>query len=149
MQTKMKLVLTVSSLSLFTLMACTQASNPTESDTVDTAALSQAEFNQKLVSEAKQINELAKNHQACNVTSDCDVVPVGARACGGPDWYLIMSKNGSGAEQLRQKVDQYTNQKHLFNQKFNVRSICVMQPKPEASCIQQKCTISNQQADEL
>jgi hypothetical protein len=78
----------------------------------------------------------------CNTNDDCDALPVGHRACGGPNDYLVYSKLSSDEESLKRLAASYTAQQKVKNQKEGNMSICQMLTKPNVACKSNTCVKS-------
>jgi hypothetical protein len=80
----------------------------------------------------------------CTTSADCSVLPVGARACGGPSGYLAYSAKSSNFQDI-QLMAQLTN--HLeqqYNLENSVVSICSIVTAPGVACdATKKCVTSS------
>ncbi len=78
---------------------------------------------------------------SCDENSDCDSLPVGKKACGGPHAYVIFSTN-IDVQKLQQLVNEYTSLELEYNQKFEIVSDCaIVNPPQTIGCIDSKCGI--------
>ncbi|HYD80468.1 MAG TPA: hypothetical protein VEC06_11720 [Paucimonas sp.] len=74
--------------------------------------------------------------------SQCGLMPLGARACGGPQSYLVYSRKVSNEARLRELVEQYTRMEQEWNLKSGVRSICMVETMPQIVLADGKCQAS-------
>ena len=78
----------------------------------------------------------------CTADTECRTVPVGARACGGPEAYLPWSVRAPGADEWRASVAAYTAASERAQAAAgDVMSTCVMQEDPGARCAQGRCVL--------
>ncbi len=130
---RMLTILNISTISLL-LVACPSESNSDKSD----KAASYAATEDGLKSMHNEIYELIKD-KSCQQDSDCAIVGLGARACGGPDSYAVYSKANIDAEQLESMTKQLESLHKTYNQENQIMSICMMEPKPGFACINNQC----------
>jgi hypothetical protein len=83
------------------------------------------------------------SRSTCNTNDDCDALPVGHRACGGPNDYLVYSKLTSDEAELKRLADAYSAQEKIRNKKENNMSICQMLTKPNVACKSNTCVKSS------
>ncbi len=89
-----------------------------------------------------EIGAVTLNAQ-CSSDTDCEVLPLGQRACGGPASYHAYSKKLSSEditklEQLAQRSEELARK---MNEKNQVMSACEVLRVPSASCVKDVCTI--------
>ncbi|MBE0366707.1 hypothetical protein [Pseudoalteromonas aurantia] len=95
-------------------------------------------INENLVSVRKQLTELTKNN-ACDNTVQCQVMPVGSRACGGPSSYLVFSKKYANPHKVSTLADKITHLESQYNAKNRMVSICQHLTQPSTQCVENKC----------
>ncbi len=89
----------------------------------------------------QQLQRLLPQAQACAITSDCRLLALGHRACGGPDRYVAYSVATSQLRQLEQLAQQH---RELSAQAEQGRmGLCVVAERPSVSCQQQRCVTSS------
>ena len=91
-----------------------------------------------------QIQELA-NVEGCTSSSDCALLPVGNKPCGGPESYMPYSKTNSDVAQLQKLGQQYSEMRKQYNKDNQVMGNCVMTPKPQVSCLRNQCVTTSKQ----
>ena len=87
-----------------------------------------------------QMTELAKNTY-CESSSDCGVLGVGQRACGGPSKYMVYSKR-IGEDSQAQLATLAQRSKELamqVNLKEQMMGICQVLPAVTAACVDNQC----------
>ena len=75
------------------------------------------------------IVQLAGKAQATDV-AQCRVVGVGAKACGGPQSYLVYSTLNGNETELLQKVERYNALMRMQNEQQGLMSDCAIVPEP-------------------
>ena len=76
---------------------------------------------------------------SCEKATECDFIPVGDKACGGPSGYIIFSED-INLEKLEEIADEYTNLERTYNQKFGIISDCSLtRPPQNIGCINSAC----------
>jgi hypothetical protein len=87
----------------------------------------------------KQVQTLAKKDLSCTFPSDCQVISVGSRACGGPNGYVITSVNNKDLTKVETLAQTVTKKEAAYNAKYQVFSICSMESAPNPDCINDLC----------
>ena len=77
----------------------------------------------------------------CTSDSQCQVLPIGARACGGPASHLAYSTANADAAELRALAERYHAEQQAGNQRSGMVSTCRMEPTPVASCRANTCQL--------
>lgn len=92
---------------------------------------------------AKLKNEIEALNQdlTCESHSDCDVLEMGVKPCGGPWRHLTYSKKNTKASALKRKVSDYNGLDKSFNEASNIMSDCGVQLPPEVRCVEKACKI--------
>ena len=80
---------------------------------------------------------------ACSDNSQCRTLPVGARACGGPETYLAYSAAGGQDAALRALAERYQKERQAQNAASGMISTCVFMPDPGAVCTAGTCQVGN------
>lgn len=79
---------------------------------------------------------------ACDSSSQCRTIAIGARACGGPDSYRAWSTRRTDQKELSTAVQQHAERRRAENVANRMASICVMATDPGASCRAQRCSLN-------
>ncbi|MBE8723921.1 hypothetical protein [Flavobacterium hungaricum] len=78
------------------------------------------------------------NTQSCTDSKDWDFTAIGAKACGGPEKFIIYSKKINTVDFLA-KVKAYTDARAAFNVKWNIYSTCNVPVPPDGiGCVDGK-----------
>ncbi|MGO3300861.1 MAG: hypothetical protein ACTILD_09190, partial [Pseudoalteromonas sp.] len=85
----------------------------------------------------KQLN--AQIDTRCDSSTQCQVLPVGNRACGGPSSYIVYSNKTTNLQKIEQLADKVTAQESQFNAQTGMMSICQHLSAPSAQCVENKC----------
>ena len=71
---------------------------------------------------------------ACDSDAQCCTLPLGVRACGGPEAYVAWSLQGTDAPALRRAAERYGQWQSLQQERGGAMSICMMETDPGAVC---------------
>ena len=75
----------------------------------------------------------------CSSSSVCRTIAFGAKACGGPERYLIYSTTATDSARLASEVARYNEAERQRNQKQGRMSDCMAVLRPQVSCISGEC----------
>ena len=78
---------------------------------------------------------------ACSDSSQCHSLPVGARGCGGPEYYLAWSSSQTPGEQLRTLAERYKAEREAQNAARGGVSDCRYAVDPGAVCNAGACQL--------
>lgn len=78
-------------------------------------------------------------NKSCQQTSDCELIALGARACGGPDSYEVFAPAHTDTAKLKSLTGELESLQKAYNIENQVMSICVVEPKPNYQCKQNLC----------
>lgn len=124
--------------------ACTsQAQDPVRSQTrgetaISTAPAPAAESSTTLAEIRRQIGPAA-----CSESAQCRTLPVGARACGGPEDYLAYATGKTDESALRALAERSTAEGKARNTATGQMSICMLKPDPGAVCVAGACQLGS------
>lgn len=79
-------------------------------------------------------------NRGCSSNSDCESVPVGFKACGGPTSHFIYSSTSTDVERLEKVAHQITELERQDAIASGAMSDCSMRIAPTLACHQQVCT---------
>jgi hypothetical protein len=88
----------------------------------------------------EQIRAMIGN-ATCNAPSQCRTLPVGARACGGPEAYLPYSTANLSEPALQALAERYKAEREAQNQASGMMSNCRFIPDPGAVCRAGTCQL--------
>ena len=80
---------------------------------------------ESLMTEIKGLSEVK-----CEISEDWRFRPIGAKACGGPTGYIAYSSKIDTVAFI-QKIDKYTDDQKIFNEKWSITSDCSLPARPE------------------
>ncbi len=80
---------------------------------------------------------------ACTTSSQCATVPVGARACGGPEAYLAYSSATTNAAGLQALAERYRAERKASNVASGMVSDCRLITNPGAQCVAGSCQLGS------
>jgi len=92
-----------------------------------------------------RIKALAAN-PSCSSDAECRTLPLGARACGGPQAYLPWSSAHADEAELRALGDAYKEQQRAANAASGMMSTCQFLVDPGASCKAGSCQLGGADA---
>ncbi|GAA4357975.1 hypothetical protein [Kangiella marina] len=129
MFSKKSLLLAAMIATLGFVQSCSQANSESTSVT-----------HEDLYSQIKQVASI----EGCTTHSDCALLPIGHKPCGGPEAYMPYSKTNSDVDRLESLGQAYSEQRRQYNQDNQIMGTCVVTPKPKVSCIRNQCMASEQ-----
>lgn len=88
---------------------------------------------------------MQENKVPCKISLDCEALPLGNRACGGPSEFLIISKGTKSKIQdslsdLTKSIDEMDR---TANSEQGLMGTCEAMEKPELTCQSGSCTAQN------
>ncbi|WP_292038023.1 hypothetical protein [Massilia sp. UBA6681] len=83
---------------------------------------------------------------ACRDSAQCRTLPLGARACGGPEAYLAYSTAKGSEAQLRSLAERYQAERRAANKASGMMSTCQFMPDPGAVCQAGRCQLGTGEA---
>lgn len=75
----------------------------------------------------------------CSSAWDCRTAPVGARACGGPRYYLIYCSRTTDSVALFRKLDAVAAAEREFNSRYQLVSTCEFRLPPKVALSGTSC----------
>lgn len=89
-----------------------------------------------------QIRALIGN-ASCSDASQCRVLPIGARPCGGPEGYLAYSTSSAPEDQLLALAERHKQERTKVHAESGVMSNCRFMPAPAAVCVAGTCQLAS------
>jgi hypothetical protein len=86
---------------------------------------------------------VAVGSAACTESSQCRTVPVGARACGGPEGYMAYSTSGSNEASLLALSEKYRAERKASHVATGMVSDCRMIQNPGSQCVAGSCQLGS------
>ena len=80
---------------------------------------------------------------ACSEQTECRLIGLGAKPCGGPWKYLIYSSVETDTTGLKEKVKEYNDWNLEINKTYGYFSYCTMAELAELECLEGKCVDKN------
>lgn len=78
---------------------------------------------------------------SCSDSSQCHSLPIGARGCGGPEYYLAWSSAQAPGDQLRALAERYKAERQASNAASGAVSDCRYAVDPGAVCNAGTCQL--------
>lgn len=75
----------------------------------------------------------------CAVEADCRSLPMGARACGGPQTHVVFCASSTNVAELERRVKAATRLEEAFNATWSVGSACGVAPVPHVRLVDGVC----------
>lgn len=85
------------------------------------------------------VNALAQTDLVCSSNDDCSSLALGSRACGGPNGYVVYSKNNSSSNELVSIAANLEAVENRYNNEAGIFSICSFEMPPEVACQKNIC----------
>lgn len=82
----------------------------------------------------KAVELIASGDRSCSTETDCDLMAIGHRACGGVGYYTFTSRLNSNYNEVSFLADQTFEKERSYNEKYDIISICSAAMKPEMKC---------------
>jgi len=80
---------------------------------------------------------------ACDADQQCQVLPVGARPCGGPASYLAWSSAATSGSELQALAERYRAEQQAANTRSGMVSDCRAIAPPAAVCRAGACQLTD------
>ena len=77
----------------------------------------------------------------CTSDSQCQVLPIGAKACGGPAGFLAWSNAKTDAGELQALAERYKTEQQANNERSGRISNCRVMTAPAAACRANTCQL--------
>jgi hypothetical protein len=105
-------------------------------DAAPLGELRRAELSGDLAADRAQLVRLEERVRAIARTDGCaggacDAIAVGAKACGGPRYYLAYCRTTTDVAALEATVAEIERFERLFNERYGVASTCDVVPRPD------------------
>jgi hypothetical protein len=78
---------------------------------------------------------------ACSDDSQCHTLPLGERACGGPEGYLPWSSARTAQAEIQALGERYKKERRAANAASGALSTCQFMPDPGAACRAGTCQL--------
>jgi hypothetical protein len=78
---------------------------------------------------------------ACSSDSQCHTLPLGHRACGGPESYLAWSSAKTSQPELEALGERYKEERRAADAAAGMQSTCQFMPDPGAVCRAGTCQL--------
>jgi hypothetical protein len=78
---------------------------------------------------------------SCLSDSQCQVLPIGAKSCGGPAGYLAWSNVSTDGAELQALAERYKAEQQADNERAGRISTCRVLPQPPAACRANICQL--------
>lgn len=79
----------------------------------------------------------------CEGLSDCTIIGIGAKPCGGSWEYVVYSKSSVDPGELKDLVMRYYEFNDVLNRRYGYASDCSLAPIPQVACVDGRCVASN------
>lgn len=83
----------------------------------------------------------------CDNASQCKTLPVGHKACGGPEGYVAYSTKSGNNARLLALAEQYAAARKDEVERSGMMSNCMVEPDPGASCVANRCVLNRRGAN--
>lgn len=102
-----------------------------------------ASFQQQLAELEQQLLAL-EPHLGCQTNDQCQALPLGSKACGGPESHSALASNHDHFEQALQLGELHQQLAQVRNQVLGLMSDCALVEAPVYQCQQQACVETQQ-----
>ena len=80
----------------------------------------------------------------CTSDAQCRTLPIGAKACGGPEYWLAWSTSTGRADLLQRRAEELAALQRQRNERRGIQSTCQYNADPGAICQAQRCVLRTQ-----
>jgi hypothetical protein len=116
---------------LLLALACSApAQPPPETPSPLPQAPATRESDRAAIERLEQEARTLANPAGCAESGQCRAMPVGAKACGGPRYYLLYCPLTTDAAALQRKLDEVRAAEQQFNQTYGMMSDCSFVGEP-------------------
>ena len=77
----------------------------------------------------------------CDTDAQCRTMPVGHKACGGPERWVAWSTLATDESVLRRRIDDYSLGQAQLQRDRGLMSNCAVVPDPGAACVARRCEL--------
>ena len=131
---------------LLSLLACAACTTRADAPAASPAASPVTPQAAQPAASAPPSNTLAQitgliGKAACTSDQQCQVLPVGARPCGGPASYLAWSTAATSGADLQALADRYRSEQQAGNARSGMVSDCRAIAPPAAACRAGACQL--------
>lgn len=133
-------------LSLLACAACTtRADAPATPQAAQPAASAQAPASASAPASGDTLGRIRQliGKAACDADQQCQVLPVGARPCGGPASYLAWSSAATSGSELQALAERYRAEQQAANTRSGMVSDCRAIAPPAAACRAGACQLTD------
>ena len=101
------------------------------------------ELQQSLAQEARLLHrvQMEISDDRCTDDSDCTTIPIGEKACGGPERWLACTRESAKRPLLQPLLDELISLQKTRNAKSGMASNCQISPDPGAMCRANRCVL--------
>lgn len=85
------------------------------------------------------VKALSAQDLSCGSDDDCQPLGLGAKACGGPTEYIVVSRHNASLNQILKMSDQLNTESALLNQQSGLVSDCRLLEPPIYHCVSSTC----------
>ncbi len=75
----------------------------------------------------------------CAAVERCDALPMGVRACGGPQEFVVFCRDSTDVAALESSLAEIDRLEHGFNQACGIGSTCILLVRPELTLVEGRC----------
>ncbi len=105
----------------------------------NTEEVSKAAPDKATISSAHEQLKQLIDDPSCDNSSQCKVLPVGSRACGGPSSFIVYSSKTANTAEVEKLAKDITALEKQFNAANDMMSICQHLTAPGAQCSENTC----------
>ena len=89
---------------------------------------------------AKATHAIARLDLSCKQASECSIIPMGSKPCGGPTSYVVTSVNHRYLSDIEELASKVSEKEKDFNERYGRISNCSILYPPEVKCLENKCS---------
>jgi hypothetical protein len=81
------------------------------------------------------------DHGICSSDADCTTIPIGEKACGGPERWLACTRESAPKPALQALLGKLITLQKTRNAQSGMSSNCQISPDPGAMCRANRCVL--------
>lgn len=75
----------------------------------------------------------------CSAASECAVIAIGERACGGPEEHIVYCPRSTDVAALKRKAAEIASAQRAFNRRYQLMSTCELRVAPATELVGGSC----------
>jgi hypothetical protein len=104
-----------------------------------TGPASNQEWDKSIVDQLYRDARRLANAEGCSSAGACRTAPIGVKACGGPQGYIVYCATATDSVALFRKLDELARAERAYNERYGIMSTCEFRIAPDVALVGQTC----------